>query len=156
LNSLSLSAWRWAWVGLCLANLVLPMFLGWVVTGNGGRVGMLAAVALILVRGRVLVERWARVRVALAIGGIATAVLQACPILQLAAGCLSLWVVDQMGYRIGGLTELGGFLVTLLTAVLMILVALAFGGTFQILCWALEPSQDRVLHRARSASLPEH
>ena len=161
LNSLSLSGWQWAWLALCLANLALPLFLGWDVTSNGGRVGMLSAVGFTLVLGIVLVERWSRLRVALAIGSVVTAVSQAFPLLQIVAGSVSLDAVNRLGHDPGtgfgnerGLTELGGFAVTLLTAGLMILAALAGGGAFQLLCWAMEPGQDRVLQRTRSAGAP--
>ncbi len=119
-----------AWVAVFLANLIVPLSLGWEVTGNGGRVGMGAATALMLLLTLLVVPRWSELRMTLLVGGIFTAITQAVPFVQLVVGLLSLQAVHLLGFEQGdghSLTEPGGFLATLLTACMMLAAAFMCG-----------------------------
>ncbi|MBA4192617.1 MAG: hypothetical protein C0467_32010 [Planctomycetaceae bacterium] len=113
-----------------VANLIVPLFLGWEATGDGGRVGMVAATAVVLLLTLLVVPKWSELRMILVAGGIFTAVAQTLPLIQIIVGIMSvqtvrhLGFVQEYGYR---LTELGGFLATLLTACMMLAAAFMSG-----------------------------
>ena len=118
-----LFAWNWhfAWAGVFSANLIVPLWLGWEITRNGGRVGMFIAIAVLLASSLLALSRRPELRKSVVAGGVFTALTQVLPLVQMAAGLLSLSVVDQCCF------EAGGFLVTILTAGLLLVAALACG-----------------------------
>ena len=147
-------AWRWhfTWAGVFAANSVVPLWLGWYVTGHGGRVGMLAATAMTLATGLVVVPRWSGLRTTLVAGGAFTAITQVFPVVQLTAGVISLGVVDRLGFEpeegLGNrssLTEAGGFFAALLTAGVMLGAALACGVAIRATGRAVDRQIERKL-----------
>jgi hypothetical protein len=118
-----------------VANLPVPLLLGWDVTCNGGRVGMAAATAPVLAVSLPVVPRWRWLRVPLVIGGVALALAQAFFVVQFMVGILSQAAVGRMGFEPGvglgapgHLTEPGGFVVTLLTGGPLLVVAWVCGA----------------------------
>ncbi len=128
----SLSFWggNVAWVVVYLANLVVPLWLGWEITSSGGQHGMVAATALMLLLTLLVVPRWSELRMTLVAGSTLTAISQAVPLVQIVVGILSLQAVHYLGFvQEGGyqLTEPGGFLAAILTACMMLAAAFKCG-----------------------------
>ena len=115
-------------------NLFLPLTAGvWITTGKGGGlIGMLAAVVVGWLVGIGGCYQLPRTTEAVTVGGMYVAMFQLLPVLHLAAGTLAVVAWDQVvggspfeppGWR----AEVGGFVVTLLTALPLMLIAWVFG-----------------------------
>jgi hypothetical protein len=96
----------------------------------GRRIGLVLAVALIWLLGMFWLGRTAPLRRHTLVGGICVAATQVYPILHFIAGLVSMmimsWLLRQPVDEIGlprQMTELAGFLVTLLTGAQLLLVA---------------------------------
>jgi hypothetical protein len=135
--------WGWAvaWTLVYGANLFVPLMFGMSATAGGGWVGMGVAVVAIWSAGLVACQRPGRLRMALVIGATAVGLSQVVPFLHIISGMIAIgtWEKvsgDIVGVDIGGdgpgLSESGGFAVTVMTAQPLILIALVFGYAF---CW---------------------
>lgn len=128
--------WHHAWTIVFAANLVAPTMFARGMVGEGGRVGMGVAVALLWLAGDLAGVRSPRSRPVLLCGGLAVALTQFVPLLQFIAGLI--------GLRVGGLVlpiprgefgfpgELSGpaaFVVTLVTGALLLLASWLVGLT---------------------------
>ena len=121
------------WLTVFALNLILPGFLGWQTTENGGRLGMLVGAAVLLTVGLWICSRAAKLGFALIIGGIAVALSQVIGILQMLAGisayacaeALGLVESMQAGPHISN--AIGGFVITLITGALLMAAALVAG-----------------------------
>jgi hypothetical protein len=113
------------------SNLVVPLFLGWMVTQQGGRIGMGAGIGLLWYLGYRVCGGSDACGRALVIGGILVAATQFCPILQIFTGVMSVGFADHvwpgsfanMGIR----TELSGLIATLSMGLMMMGVAAVIG-----------------------------
>jgi hypothetical protein len=119
------------WSIAFVANLALPLFFGWMVTYEGGRIGMVAGVGLLWYLGYRICGASDACGRALVIGAIPVAAAQLCPILHIFAGITSVGVADAVCHgsfaNTGIKTELGGFIATLSMGVMMIGVAAVIG-----------------------------
>lgn len=126
-----------AWGVVFAGNLLIPLLVGWGVTQDGGRWGMLAAVALLFVVGCWLCAAVPRVARALLVGSVAVGLTQAIPVLQLMAGIAALGLVELLRLDTGFndaaprphtmTNELSGFVATLVTGGLLMTAALVAG-----------------------------
>jgi hypothetical protein len=103
--------------------------------------GMGAAVLALGSAGLVLCQRPGRFRLALVIGATAVGLSQVVPVLHIVAGVVAIETWEfASGANVNvttgrGLSEVGGFAVTVMTAQPLILAALLFGYAF---CWMRE------------------
>ena len=124
----------WVWPILFSVNLVVPLFLGWGVVENEGRLGLLVALILMLGVGwAVGYWRPQTLRLLMA-GGVITAISQMFPVLHFFFGIAAMSVAELMGltndiYGDGPslVGALRGFVITLIVGLGMMLVALGFG-----------------------------
>jgi hypothetical protein len=119
------------------SNLVVPLLIGWMVTQQGGRIGMVAGIGLLWYLGyRVCVASDGCGR-ALVIGGILVAATQFCPILPVFAGLMGLGVAERLWpesfVNMGTKTELGGFIATVVMGLVMMGVAAVIGSIANVL-----------------------
>lgn len=129
---LSIKSWRVAWTITFLVNLPLPLFFGVPLTNPDGTIGIAAALGVMYICGlfaTMRANRW--VRGAL-YGSVVTAFGQFVVILHMFSGfaAISIWNwvsganVDILS---GNLDFLDAFVVSLVTASILLLVALACG-----------------------------
>jgi hypothetical protein len=116
--------WQWGWLMVVLANVPVPLIFGCLVTANGGLFGMLEGVVVVWLCGHFVVARIGFVRCVLVPGGVLVALSQVIPVLQIGAGSFALQAARPVGRS---MTEVEGFLVTLLTAGQLVVVALVCG-----------------------------
>ena len=135
-----------AWLMVFLANLPIPLMFGWIFTAKHGRLGMAAAILLWWLMGHQICRTSRGFNLALVTGGLLVGLSQIFPILQSQAGAWSLGIGSKLGQvkPVHGeefmvLTELGGFLVTMLTGGILIAVALACGSVIR----AITPGPSR-------------
>lgn len=130
--------WYWhpAWAAVLAANLIVPAPLGWEVTRDGDRGGLVGGVALLWAAGHLLLARVPAAGRPVVLGGVVTALTQLFPVLQIMAGLTSLWVVRMAsdpdpdpdgGMSARGMTDAEAFAATLLTAAQVGMVALVCG-----------------------------
>jgi hypothetical protein len=135
---------RGTWTPVFALNLMVPLFFGWMVTQEGGRIGMGAGIALLWYLGYCLFGLSEACGRALVIGGVLVAVVQFCPILHILAGLASVGLADALWHgsfadmRIN--TEIGGFIATLVMGLLMMGVAAVIGAIGSLMF----PGQPRV------------
>lgn len=140
-----------AWLVVFLANLPVPLFFGWAFTTQHGRFGMATAIVVWWLLGHQVCKasRWCGL--AIVAGGIFVAMSQFLPVLQLYAGAVSLGIGSRLGqaWDEGGeqqvTTELGGFLVTMLTGGLLMVVAVMCGSII-----SASIAESRRLERVKS------
>lgn len=151
--------WHLAWAGVFVANSIVPLWLGWEVTRRGGWVGMVAATAATFLFGFLVGPRWRSLRITIVAGGTVTAPSQVFPLVQIAAGVLSLRAVDSLGFEpdegLGNshsLTDPGAFLVTLLTAGLLQAAAFACGTVVRATGRAVDRQIERKVRERREWS----
>jgi hypothetical protein len=121
------------WSAVFVANLIVPLPLGFLFTLDGGTIGMFTAVLVCWAVGLVFCARPGRLGRVLIAGGIHVACIQIFVIPHIVAGMLALWVchviAEAAQFPTTGLwAEVGGFAATLLTAQLLLLAALWLGG----------------------------
>ena len=129
-----------AWVIIFLLNLPFPLFCGMDVTSGIATLGMFAAIVLLLSAGVVLCVRLPGVMRTLMIGSVVTAISQFLPLLQIVAGLLAISAAKVLGLlavatQFGNMRTVsffGGLLITLITAGIMMLVALGSGWILQL------------------------
>jgi len=140
-----------AWLIVFLANLPIPLMLGWIFTEKQGRIGMALAIVLWWLMGHLVCRLSRGFDLALVTGGMLVGLTQFFPFLHLKAGAWSLFVGSKLGqvaaFPLGHdspgdftvLTELGGFIATTLTGGILIAVALACGAVLR----AITPGPSR-------------
>lgn len=125
-------AWRWTLV--YVLNLLLPLPLGlWLTFERGGMIGMLAAVLVCWLVGVGGCYQLPRATRAVTDGAIVVGMFQVFPVCHLPVGAAAVIMWEGVaGYPTlrasGWREELGGFVVTLLTALPLLLGAWALGG----------------------------
>lgn len=114
------------WTAVFAANLIIPLLYGWEVTRDGGRGGMGLAILALCLFGLVVSAQSRKMAWALALGGCLVALLQPVMVLHIFAGglALNLWTGSIRG---GGLSEFGGFAVTVMTGGPLMVLALVCG-----------------------------
>lgn len=92
-------AWDWAgaWTGVFVANLAVPVLFGFNVVGKEGVYGLIGALAVLFWIGFAICLFRFRIGRSLVLGGVAIAIFQVFPILQIICGALGLTVWDQIG-----------------------------------------------------------
>lgn len=93
-------AWDWAaaWTGVFVANLPVPALLALMVVGSEGGVwGLFGGLAVLYWIGFALCLFRFRVGRSLVWGGVALAVCQLLPVLQIGCGCFGLGMWDELG-----------------------------------------------------------
>lgn len=125
---------RLAWAAVLAANLPIPLYLGYLCTEGGGRVGMLAGVGLIWLLGHESCRRQPKLASVVIPGGWFVALTQLFPILQFFSGAFALRVVS-LGLAREGMPRAGGdlaaFTATLLTGGMLLTVTLIPGFLFR-------------------------
>lgn len=124
------------WLAVFALNLIVPGWLGWRFTEQGGRMGMLLGATLVLAIGCCVCVCARQIGFSLVVGGAAVALSQVLPLLQLLAGVASCALAEAAGLYfsvddthpaavVGG--ELGGFVITITTGASLIAAPLAAG-----------------------------
>jgi hypothetical protein len=121
-----------AWAVVFALNLIVPLLCGWGMTQPSGRLGMLVAGILLLASGYWVCVSARHIGFALVNGGVAMALFQAFPILQLIAGSLGIELAEAIGLEVAAIfngitTAAGGFVVTITTGGLLMAAALVVG-----------------------------
>ncbi|MDG3004559.1 hypothetical protein [Paludisphaera mucosa] len=121
-----------AWMLVCAGNLIVPGFFGTMLTREGGRLGMVLGVLVVLWLGRRACRHAREAVLTVVYGGWVVAVLQIFPLLQVAAGFCGVGAAVQTGRAMrSDYTHIddvfGGLLATLVTGGLLIVVAAVFG-----------------------------
>lgn len=124
------------WTVVYLLNLIVPGFLGFIVCKDGGLLGMLLGIAAFYGIVTWGVIRWRRFGRWATLGGVAIALTQFWPVLQMSAGIFALGVwntgtgtgVGKNNLGTGALAEVGGFAVTILTGQPLFFGALLIGA----------------------------
>lgn len=133
------------WSALYLANLPLPMFMGFCVAYGPGVIGMAVGIAGLYLAGRgaCRADSWGVLM--FSYGGTLVAGLQMFPVLQLIAGMLGVGTASALGQ--GGsadnslpLTAAGGLIATLVTGVVLIACATVAGFVLMAFRYAVSPS----------------
>lgn len=127
------------WVTMFLLNLPLPLMLGASVSSDSGEVGMAVCVLCLLAVGVVTCRRSPEVMRAISIGAAVTALSQFFPILHIVAGLFAFAAADTLGFGSeadelplhAANSFVGGFIATLVTALIVLFVAAAIGALIQ-------------------------
>lgn len=120
---------QWGWLLLFAANLPLPLAFALEVTWEGGAIGMCAALVLLWWCGHVLAPGVPKLCGTLAVGGTLTALAQFVVLGHVVAGFVALFVVEALSPgEAGPWSEAQGFFITVLTAGVLFLAALAMGN----------------------------
>lgn len=147
------------WIVILLLNLPVPLFFGQSIVSGAGTVGMMLAILTILVAGVFATFRFPQLIEVLQVGGIVTALSQFMPILHFIAGAVAIGITEQITSVANGdesnvlpegVSFLGGFCATSITAGIVLLVAAAIGAVIQVLRgrW---PGRSPVSTQERSA-----
>ncbi len=124
-----------AWVFIFAINMAIPLLFGASMTEQHGRLGMSVAALLLLVFGSFICAANRKLAVALLAGGALVALTQLFPILHIIAGMIGMSVGQALGHatldtdddpsRIT--SELGGFIVTIVTGGILMAGSLFIG-----------------------------
>ncbi len=122
-----------SWAVVFAANLIVPGFLGWMVTREGGKLGMLIGTILVFALGcrACFVSR--RAMLTVVYGGWVVAASQLFPFLQMLAGMMGVEVAVALGQATDErlpdvVTISGGVVATMFVGFALIAAALAFGA----------------------------
>jgi hypothetical protein len=117
-----------AWIGAYAVNLILPVYLGWMMTRGGGRVGMMVGIITVFALGWRACFVYREAVLTVSYGGWIVAASQFVPFLQMLAGLIGAGVAMAMTRETRDLsTAISGFLATLLTGGILIAFAAVFG-----------------------------
>ena len=127
-----------AWCVLFGFNLIVPGFLGWVMTSAHGRLGMLVAIALLLVIGLYTCSFGRKVAHSLNLGAAVVATTQVFPVLQMVAGLIGFAASGFLGQVVYDefhppevISNLGGFVATLVTGGILMGVNYGLGAAIR-------------------------
>jgi hypothetical protein len=140
--------WGWAsgWTAVFAVNLIVPIMFGWNVTANAGRGGMFLAIGFLWAVGAIVSLRRNNLARSLIVGAGLFAFTQLFPIAQMFAGMIavSVWQLisrrpddrwsagdDQIYSQLG--SDLGGFVVTILVGIQLVVVAVTGGYAVRFL-----------------------
>ena len=123
------------WPFIFGANMIIPLLVGWEMIAEVGAIGAGLASLLLLLLGWVLFYVWPAFATRMSIGAIFTAILQVFPIVHFIFGLIAFGITVELGQAIdisddsgpGITTELGGFLITSLMGLMLLLLSLGFG-----------------------------
>lgn len=128
-----------AWPLALVSNMIVPLFFGLDFTYEQGRAGMLVATVLFLLAGWGLCYVKPNAARRLIAGSTLTAISQFFPILQIFAGVVAIGIADRMGLsrestdgNLAQVSELGGFIMTVVVGVILLTVAGAIGVGFAL------------------------
>lgn len=124
--------WQWGWALAVVANLPVPLLFGFAVVAHGGLFGMLAGIVAFWLVGAAVVACVPRLRAVLVYGGAVLALTQVLPVLQIVAGVVAVELFDTTPEP---MSELTGFLVTLVTGGQLALVVLLCRVSCSVLGW---------------------
>lgn len=123
-----------AWTVVCLLNMPLPAFFGWASASERGRAGMVAGAAALLFLGGSICVAWRKYGWALVIGGVPIGLSQFLPILHVMAGLVAMAIGEWLGQvEVSDAavmqirSETGGFVVTIITGMLLMAGAMLAG-----------------------------
>lgn len=133
--------WR-GWAPVFLLNMIVPLSLGSLAADARGCIGMFVGTAVLFVMCGWLCSCQPRLARAIVRGGAPIGVAQLVPILQIIAGLAAMAIVSTLRLAdepdpVNGMP--GGFLVTIITGVLLIGAALFLGLLFE----AILPDRSR-------------
>jgi hypothetical protein len=145
--------WLEVWTLVFAVNLFMPLLFGWSVTSHGGRIGMFLAITFLWLLGVAVCRRAGMLRTALVVGAAIFSASQVLPLIQVFSGELALtfWfksdptdLLNALWMNDGAFSETGGFIVTLLTAVPSVVIALGCGFVVCTLTqqWQMNRSPD--------------
>ncbi|WP_165246417.1 hypothetical protein [Paludisphaera soli] len=122
-----------AWTDVNAVNLPVPLWMGWIMGSDSGRVGMVLGVVVVYLIGRRICFTSPQEMRTVTRGGWLVAALQFFPIPQMVAGTIGVELVRGFALAQPGElgtvdTLLGGFLATLTTGGILVVVAAAFGA----------------------------
>jgi hypothetical protein len=124
-----------AWAFVLAINMAVPLLFSGSVTEQHGKLGMGVALLSFLVCGCYLCAYHRKLALALLVGGVLVALTQLFPILQILAGLIGMAVGQSLGQTSSGAdeatphlrSEVGGFVVTLVTGGILIGAAACSG-----------------------------
>jgi hypothetical protein len=124
-------------------NMIVPLMFGWPMASEHGALGLVLAVAFLLVCGMCVCSLSPKLARAINLGGMIVAASQFIPILHITAGAIGFGLADGLGLTDFGpapsLTNLGAFVVTAVTGTILIGMSTVPG---LILVW-LWPGRSR-------------
>jgi hypothetical protein len=127
-----------AWFAVFVFNLAVPLLFALSITRESGRIGMSIAMVLLLATGCWICATSRNAGWSIVVGGIATGLSQAVPVLQMIAGIFGLAAAQILGAATMGdderpdrISELGGFVVTLVTGAILMTTGAGVGLLFQ-------------------------
>lgn len=129
----------YAWLGVFLMNLPVPLFFSTIVARNTAVFGVAACVMCLLGLGVVVAFGFPHVMRVVSMGGVVTATSQFVPVLQMFAGLMALRACEDIGLSVEGddLPQVTGFLAgfctTALTAGIVIVAAGVVGAVIHFL-----------------------
>jgi hypothetical protein len=125
------------WLAVFAFNLIVPLFMGWGMTERQGRTGMVLAILVILASGLWICRSARQLGFALVVGGVAVALSQVFPILQVMAGILGFALANGIGLvadiptpagdALNADTVVAGFVVTMTTGGLLLAASIVAG-----------------------------
>lgn len=121
------------WMVVFALNMIMPGLLGWIVTSDQGRLGMIAGALLMLCGGWTVCYYRPAIAAKTILGAVPIALSQLFPILQFIAGMIGFALADGLGLSIddelvGPITsELGSLVVTVVTGSILITEAAVVG-----------------------------
>jgi hypothetical protein len=123
------------WPFIFGANMIIPLLVGWDMIAEDGAIGAGIASLLLLLLGWALFYVWPAFATRMSVGAILTAILQVFPIVHFIFGLIAFGITVELGQAIdisddsgpGITTELGGFLITSLMGLMLLLLSLGFG-----------------------------
>ena len=124
-----------AWIFVFAINMAVPLLFSASITEEHGKVGMLLAIAAFLASGCFLCAYHRELALALIIGGVIVGLTQLFPVPQILAGWIGLVIAKAVGladfHDAEGsprlMSELAGFVVTLVTGGILIVDATFIG-----------------------------
>jgi hypothetical protein len=128
-----------AWLVVVACNLPIPVHFAFQVTDSGARVGMVLAVSVIAALGAACCAIDWQLGWIVTVGGVVVALSQVLPMLQFFTGLIALGIAAQLGLTASGAGieraagVLGGSLVTMITAGILIGVAAVVGLVLQFI-----------------------
>lgn len=125
-----------AWPAVVVANAIIPLIIALRHT-TGGRWGIVLGIAFFCISGSLAIKRFPKLWPIMVWGGMATALTQFCPVIQMVAGMLALDLIAKGHFATEEfattvLTEMGGFLATAFTGALILILPMVLGLIIQV------------------------